>query len=81
MYPLVDRLVGCQAKVLAFLHQHCICNLDKINGTYLSFVVVDLVEVVVIFRLIRIQQLVSPLTLSFIPNMMMLNNSQIQMSH
>ena len=34
------------------------------NDTYLSFVVV--VDVVVIFRLIRIQQLVYPLTLSFI---------------
>ena len=38
----------------------------SMDNTYLSFVVV--VEVVVIFRLIRIQQLVYPLTLSFIPD-------------
>ena len=41
------------------------CNKTK-RYTYLSFVVV--VEVVVIFRLIRIQRLVYPLTLSFIPD-------------
>ena len=41
------------------------CNKTR-RYTYLSFVVV--VEVVVIFRLIRIQWLVYPLTLSFIPD-------------
>ena len=45
---------------------------------YLSFVVVD---VVVIFRLIRIQQLVYPLTLPFIPNMILIKGFHIHMSH
>ena len=50
----------------------------KIQYTYLSFVVV--VDVVVIFRLIRIQQLVYPLTLSLIANISFQNVS-IQKYH
>ena len=45
-----------------------VCNKTR-RYTYLSFVVV--VDVIVIFRLIRIQRLVYPLTLSFIPNMIL----------
>ena len=63
---LVDTLV---------LH---LCH-DEINLiSYLLFVVV--VDVVVIFRLIRIQRLVYPLTLSFIPNMMLLKGFHIHLS-
>ena len=43
-------------------------TLIRLIDTYLLFVV----EFIVILRLIRIQQLVYPLTLSFIPNMMLL---------
>ena len=52
------------------------CNKTK-RYTYLSFVVV--VDVVVIFRLIRIQLLVYPLTLPFIPNMILIKGFHIHM--
>ena len=64
--------------IVQFLPEGKICNNLENDDTYLSFVVV--VEVVVIFRLIRIQRLVYPLTLSFIPNISFQNVS-IQKYH
>ena len=64
---------SCHVSWISPSKVHCTyVTLIRFNDTYLSFVVEVLVEIVAILLVIRIQHLVYPLTLSFIPNMMLL---------